>query len=425
MSSLRHTNPPRQGRATRALARVGAGLALLGFALPGGAQASEPPVVTMGASGMQVTSADGRHGLRLGALVQAGVLGAPGDPQGTVQSGFSVRRARFDIRLQTAGVFHLRVQPEVAGDRLTLLDGSIDWAPEPWFVARVGKQKVPIGFEQAQTPGAIAFLERGLSTALVPRRDVGVSVHADAAERRVRLSVGVFNGAADTAAANDNAPDESFEVAARVAVYPWAASEGTLRRVQAGAAATVGAGGDDGAHPLTAGYRTAGRATFFRYATETAAADGAATRLTAFVHAPLGPVLVYGDAVRNAAPARSEAADAATLAHVAWLAGASFVVGGEPTESGVVPTRDAGPGGHGAFELRLRATGLHIDRDAFDGFAADGSFERATEVGAGVTWWASRGVRWLNDLYHTGLKAPDGGTDRDEWVLWSAWQVAL
>lgn len=69
------------------------------------------------------------------------------------------------------------------------------------------------------------------------------------------------------------------------------------------------------------------------------------------------------------------------------------------------------PTGAGAFEIKARATGLQIDADAFDGFAADGAAESALELAGGATWWVGRTARWMVDMHHTRFEAPAGTGD--------------
>ena len=336
-------------------------------------------------TGFGIESPNGEHALKLGALVQAdGRFFLAGEGTDT----FVARRARLDFRGTVAKYFLVRLQPELAGSTLSLLDAYCTVAFVDEIQLQVGKMKSPIGLELLQSPRGMPFAERGLPSLLVPNRDAGVLLQGSLFGTVVIYGVGVFNGVPDGANGIEDENDAK-DVEGRLLLHPFATLKvDPLRGLGIGFAGTYGE--QDGALP---NYRTPGRQTFFAYVesdTVTAIADGRRVRFSPqgyYYYGPVGFLAEYVQRVQEV----SDGTTTTELSARAWQAAASFVAGGTAGYRGakVKTPLDPRAGGWGALEVALRYGELSLDRDAFDAALADPTFatNHARNLGAAASWW--------------------------------------
>ncbi|MEO6698913.1 MAG: porin, partial [Paraperlucidibaca sp.] len=116
-----------------------------------------------------------------------------GGSSGKLQDGFLLRRIRPTLAGNLGSLAAFRFTPEFAGtgsgDSSSVVDAYIDLKVLPNAIVRVGKQKSLIGIERIQSASALPFIERGLTTELVPNRNLGVSVFGDFADKAMSYSV--------------------------------------------------------------------------------------------------------------------------------------------------------------------------------------------------------------------------------------------
>lgn len=386
------------------------------------------PTVAIGPGGLRVTDPSDTYALRLGGFVQTGVRAFPDDrcpagatcPTGRGQTQFLVRRARPDLRLR-ASLFEARIFLEVGSGTATLLDAYIDARVRPALTIRVGRQKGPVGFELLQAPTGMAFLERSLTTMLVPNREVGVTLFGHVANGVLGYHVGVYNGAPDGGGNTGNVGEEAFDLAARVSVRPRLNHEDCpLRNMELGGAVTFSPGGDMGVRALPGSYRAAGGETLLRYADDVTP-DGGALRATGFLYAPVGGASLLTDVVYSQVDIRRGDATA-SLGHLGWMVGVGYAFGGDASAGGVRPHTSIHDGGLGALELKARVSALRFD-DASADFI-DTQAESALEVAGGIDWWFAPRIRWMNEVYWTNTDAP-AATETDEIALLSILQLGL
>ena len=171
------------------------------------AKAKDAVKPTAGEGGFSLANADKSYTLKLGLLVQADgrFYLADEDRQGT--DTFALAKVRPQFSGTLAGWVDYRFLPEFAGT-VGLQDAFVDFKLHPTFQVLVGKAKVPLGLERAQSDTSLLFPERGITDRLVPNRDVGVQLHGDVGLLGYR--VGYYNGAADgTSRDTDSADDKS------------------------------------------------------------------------------------------------------------------------------------------------------------------------------------------------------------------------
>ncbi len=372
--------------------------------------------------GFVIQSEDERFQLKLGGFVQADArffTESAGDPKNT----FAVRRARLELRGTLAKYFELRIHPELAESKLTLLDafGNVHFVDEVQL--QVGKMKSPVGLEYLQSPTDLLFPEFGLPTLLVPQRDVGTYLHGDILKGTVAYQLGAFNGVADgTNGDLDENAEKDWE--GRVFLHPFKPLKlPALEGFGIGVAGTVGE--QDGVLP---GFRTPGREAFFAYA-ETAVALGDRTRVSPQAYYYFGPVGVLGEYVRSEQTVTDGVATADIVSE-AWQVAGSFVLGGSPSYKGakVQAPLDPFAGGWGALELGARYGWLGVEDDAFDlGFADPQVSARSVRsFGVSASWWFVKGTRAVLSYDHTRFEDGAPAADREtEEVLVARLQVAL
>lgn len=382
-----------------------------------------PPVVTVGPGGLDVRSADGVHGLRLGAYTQLVARGYIADEDQRGLSGLAIRRLRPDLRWTSGERFTARLQMDFAGNRASIYDAYVTTRVNDNWSFVIGQQKVPLGLEQLQSPPGTLFVERSLVTVLVPNRDIGATARWISPSERIGFAAGVFNGIGDNTNAS-GLDDEALEWAARIYARPLAGSESAASGLELGIAGTWSPGNSvNGARPLSPRYRTAGRYAMFRWADEASPARGDVWRGTAHLWLPVGPVRIMAEGVASSVRVDVDG-DEAELAHFATHLGLGYVIGGTPGWRNVQPDRPM-PAGPGAWEIKARGTSIHFSEDAFDGFAAPGSVRGAVEGGVGVTWWATSGVRWMVDAHHTVFDTDGAGDVPAETVVIGTLQIGL
>src|SRR5882724_3077904 len=132
---------------------------------------------------------------------------------------------------------------------------------------RDGKFKPPVSIEHLASDTDLPLAERGLSTNLVPDRDVGLQLHGDILNGTITYAAGVFNGVGD-GVNGDTDNNDRKDLVGRLFVQPFKLTAvEPLRNLGIGIAASRGT--HTGALP---GYRSTGQVNFFNYASSAVAA---------------------------------------------------------------------------------------------------------------------------------------------------------
>jgi phosphate-selective porin OprO/OprP len=216
--------------------------------------------------------------------------------------------------------------------------------------------------------------------------------------------VGIFNGVADAANTANADFDNDKDVDARVFAQPFRNdAESFLQGLGFGIAAS--AGREKGAAGVTAGYKTDGQQTFFKYRSSVVA-DGGVWRVSpqaCYYHGPFGALGEYVVSTVNARPAA--AAPKSPLQNRAWQLAAGYVLTGEDASyTGVTPREPFNwkNGAWGAWQIAVRYAELKIDPRAFPLFADPAAnANAASALGFGVNWYLSRTVRASLDYFRT------------------------
>jgi len=395
---------------------------------------SSTPVVKASSSGFGLESADGKNSIKFSGLLQADyrsyqsgandVRGRSNARAGELdKEGFHeandtalLRRVRPTIQGTLLGKYDFRFTPDFAGGSATAVDAYIDARLDPAFKIRAGKYKPFVGLERLQGGGDIKFVERSYVTnAILPNRDVGVSLYGDVLGDKLSYAVGVNNGVVDGGNASTGTEfDGSKEVTARLFATPFKDSVNALAGLGFGVAGTytnidgeknlnfTDTSAADATRNGLPSYVTNGQQTFFRYGGGVVA-DGNRTRIApqaSYYYGPFGLITEYarvsqdvskaiggspsaGGAIPALATANGVLNDTnRKLKHDAWEVAASYLITGEDSSfKGVKPKNDfdLDKGGWGAWELVARYSEINLDNDTFTNENGD----KAAEFGAG------------------------------------------
>jgi phosphate-selective porin OprO and OprP len=382
--------------------------------------AAAAPIVSASRDGLTVRSADNTFSFRLRGYVQSDArFFAANGPVAPGSSTFLLRRVRPVFEATAYKYFGLRLMPDFGGGQVTLYDAYAEAKPNTALNLRVGKFKPPIGLERLQSATDVRFIERGLPTALVPNRDVGVQLYGDIAKARLQYQVGAFDGAPDAANLDGDAATGK-DVVGRVFVRPFATNAAGLD-LGIGIAASSGTEQGTAAAPALGSYRTTGQLALFRYradgtAANTVLAQGRRTRVSPQGYLYVGPVGVLAEYVRSTHEVR-RAANAAELTNRAWQVSGGWVLTGErESYTGINPDHPldgSKSGGLGALELVARYGALTVDPNAFPTYADPATqARRARAAGVGLNWRLTRGLLFGANYERTQLEGPDAATVR-------------
>lgn len=361
--------------------------------------------------------------------------------ENNVNDTMSPRRLRPYLDGTLLDLVDYRLLVDFAGGTAVVFDAYADIHPTPWLRFRYGKFKSPIGLERLQSDPDLEFIERALTSALTPDRDVGLMVWGDIAGGIVNYSAGVFDGSADSGTLDtDNGVHK--DLAGRLLIQPFKAK--SLESLGNLGVAIAGTWGKRDGKPTATGlnaYRTVGRQDFFKYLAPTANAmtpdvsgttvyaAGEQTRINPELFYYYGGFGILGEAVWSKQEVHVGAAKR-KLTHRAAHGTLSYVLWGKNGLDGATPTDSWNPaaGHYGALEFAARYHWLDIDDDSFPLYSsAAASATRAQGFGLAANWVLSRTFRLAVNFEDTKFKggAANGADRKTEKVFLGRAQVAF
>lgn len=382
--------------------------------------APHPPPVEVSEKGLVFRSADDRHAIRLGGLLQGDIRQFV-DEGSSSASKFLIRRARpyasgyfydeWDYRF--APEFALAA-PDATTYSTTIADAFLNYRPLEEFQVQAGKFKAPVSLEMNVGPAYTMFNERALTANLTPNRDIGVMIHG-------RLLEGKVSWAAMVGAnARDNTIDTGLDVGSgyngyfRIFTQPMkdeASVPEALRGLRFGVGGSIGGQqlSNAGTSALFQNPSTDGGNAFFSYPSGLNT-QGQRWRLTPQLYYNYGPFGLMGEFITekqgvntaSLGPGGGNTSYQAT----AWNVSANYVLTGEnATLDGVVPNEPFDPSrdSWGAWETALRYDGIALGTNMFRPVSAGGLGASATSNATavnGVSW----ALNWyLNRIVRLGL----------------------
>src|SRR5215831_11219112 len=162
-----------------------------------------------------IKSADDKFSFRFRPIVQA-------DARFFKQGGtdtFLLRRVRPVMEGTVFQYFDWRIMPELAGTP-NIQDAYVNIRLVREVQLRAGKYKPPVGIERLASDTDLPLVERGLSTSLVPDRDVGIQLHGEILFGTVIYAAGVFNGV-DDGVNGDVDNNDAKDLVGRLFLHPF------------------------------------------------------------------------------------------------------------------------------------------------------------------------------------------------------------
>jgi phosphate-selective porin OprO/OprP len=147
---------------------------------------------------------------------------------GNVQDGTEFRRAWLAISGKAYDYLTFKAEIDFAGagkdgKEVSMRDVYMGITDIPYVgTVQMGHQKEPMGIEALTSDNYTTFMERAVTTALVPERNTGVRMHNSYAEDRVTLAVGVFR---ETDDGGRNSADGAYAGTMRLTGIPWSEEE--------------------------------------------------------------------------------------------------------------------------------------------------------------------------------------------------------
>ena len=416
------------------------------------------PVVKASSGGFGFESVDGKNVIKLRGLLQADyrsfqdgandVRNRSNNRAGNLDAnGFHdandtalLRRIRPTIEGTLNGKYDFRFTPEFAGGSASAVDAYIDARFDPAFKVRAGKYKPFVGLERLQSGGELKFVERSyVANAILPNRDVGISVYGDVIGDQLNYALGINNGVVDGGNSSTGTEfDDGKEATARLFATPFKDETNALAGLGFGIAGTfsnsngernldfTNTSAADATRNGLPSYLTEGQQTFFRYGSASVA-DGKRIRITPqanYYYGPFGLIAEYARVSQDVSLLTSTTSNAPTvfvagstkkLSHDAWQIAATYLITGEDSSfKGVKPKQDfdIDKGGWGAWELVARYSELNLDEDTFknkagNSFSTDTyanlseSAQSAKTWTAGVNWYLNQNAKVQLNYAHT------------------------
>lgn len=285
---------------------------------------------------------------------------------------------------------------------MNLLDAYIEARLTPEFRLRVGKARVPFGFERLQRARYLTFVERALPSSLGPNREIGVQVLGDVAGGMVSYQAGVFSGDNDGSAGVSRSGG-GREVAARVVARPFGAHGSTVLS-KFGIAVAASSGGQPDRLPT---FATSGNQTFFAYGTS-AAGVGVRRRISPQYCYSNKRVATFGEYVRSSGRVATQGTSEEVAYEAVAIAGSVMVTGEAASDRGVKPHRPFNPAARawGALQLAARYHTLWVDPRAVirDVLVPDSS-RTAKAFTVGANWYLNHVVQWMAHFERTTFDA--------------------
>jgi phosphate-selective porin OprO/OprP len=391
-----------------------------------GAQAPAPtaPPVTSGFdNGFFVQSSSGDNRLVLGMNLQFDGRFSIDDPL-PITNTFLIRKARPTFSGRVAKYFEFKVMPDFGNGTAVLQDAWFDTRFSSAFRLRVGKDKVPVGYEWLIGDANVFFLERALATSLVPARDIGIQAQGDLADGRVSYAGGVFNGVPDgTSGSGDVDTNSDKDLAGRLVVQPFRSSKNAA---VSGLGVHLGGSVGTQSNGLPS-FKTSAGQTYFSYASG-ASANGEHTRVVPAAFYFVKSFGTFGEYVLSTQDiARGGVTH--TIDNHAMEITASWYVTGEPGGIGVTRPRkpfDPSAGHWGAAQVVARFSHLEVAGDAFlYGLAASGASGRADQWTVGFNWFPTAFTKWYANYERTTFDQNVAGSRPVENVILLRAQLAF
>jgi phosphate-selective porin len=342
---------------------------------------SQPLVLTAGYDDhFFLQDALGENRLEIGGLLQVQANFFERGLHGRDSDVF-LRRMRLEIGGRIEGDWLFNLEPKFTEHDFEFEEAWIGCEPESGLTAMAGRMKEPFSLEEARPVKHIAFVNLSLLNQFVPAEGHGLTFQSEPRTGGYEWGAAIYQG-------GEEGMNGGSEGAGRFVVRPFANGAPALRRLQIGAAATIGRNDD----PLGGVEWNNEARVPFATLDPLAEANGDHLRLGVEGAWWTGPFELSAEAMRNEQEVEGPLGDEDAVMQ-SWYGALAWVVTGEErTVKAVHPTRPfelRGARGPGAVEVAARVTRLQIG----EGWSESGALpagsdpRRVTSFDVGVNWY--------------------------------------
>jgi phosphate-selective porin OprO/OprP len=312
---------------------------------------------------------------------------------------FTNRRARLDIRGVLEYHWGYRLYATLVGSPV-LQEAWLAYQRFPFVRLKLGQFKEPFSLESQYSARWIDFVERSMGvTALQPGEDIGVMLYGRPWGSRVEYGIGYFNGQGRDA----DAVVDDKDLTGRMAVQPFRQQKGSLlQNLYVGGSFGIGNNENDFGN---FGFKTAGRTTFNKFASDAQAA-GDFIRYDAELEWLKGPFDFTTELIGTHWDNITAGNEAGELTVNSWYVTLSYVLTGEDAQRNkpIKPFKnlDVKEGGWGAWQLLGRYEHFWTDQELLEKNIAIGT-DGADAYSLGLTWWPNVHLKFMLNYVYTSF----------------------
>lgn len=336
--------------------------------------------------GAQINSSDGKFKFKFGGRIQFDLFGinqnASLSDKFEAQNGAEFRRIRWFTSGTLYGNIKFKLQFDFSNGDAGVKDAYIEITKIPWVGNfRVGHFKQPFGLEMQTSSKYVLFMERGLTNAFTPERDLGLMLHNKHLNKRLAWYIGYFYPSGSVG----KYLGSQYRITARVTGLPIYKTDGRYTVFHIGGAYENQFQNDEefGLSERPEAHLAP------KYVNLKIDAVNRADVFAGELSFIFGRFAVQGEMMlARVKPAVSVSADFELYTYSAYYANFSWFITGEhrnysPSKASfdrLTPTKNLGKGGAGAWELVLRVSNIDLNDQDING-------GEMTDFSAGINWY--------------------------------------
>ncbi len=337
--------------------------------------------------GAEINSSDGKFKFKFGGRIQFDIMNIYQDDSldshFEAQNGAEFRRLRWFTSGTLYGNIKFKLQFDFANGDAGVKDAYIEITKIPWIGNfRVGHFKQPFGLEMHTSSKYMLFMERGLTNAFTPERDLGLMIHNQHFNKRFAWFIGYFYPASGSVG---KYLGDQYRITARVTGLPVYQPEGRYTILHLGFAY-------ENQFQNNQEFNFAERPEAHLAPKYVSLKIDAVNRADVFggeLSFIFGRLAIQGEMMlARVKPSESVSADFELYTYSAYYASFSWFITGEHRNYSssktcfdrVTPRKNLGKGGAGAWELALRLSNIDLNDQDLNGGAM-------TDLTVGLNWY--------------------------------------
>ncbi len=356
--------------------------------------------------GAEIKSSDGKFKFKFGGRIQFDLFGinqnALLSDEFEAQNGAEFRRLRWYTSGTLYGNIKFKLQFDFSNGDAGVKDTYIEVTKIPWIGNfRVGHFKQPFGLEMQTSSKYVLFMERGLTNAFTPERDLGLMIHNKHFNKRFAWFAGYFFPSGSVGKYLGN----QYRMTARVTGLPVYSPEGRYTILHLGIAYENQFQNNE--EFILAERPEAHLAP--KYVNLKIDAVNRADVFGGELSFVSGRFAVQGEIMlARVKPTSSSSAQFDLYNYYAYYGSFSWFITGEhrnyssskASYDRITPKKNLGKGGAGAWELALRFSNIDLNDQDLNGGAM-------TDFTVGLNWYLNPATRFMfnyiySDVFETG-----------------------